>query len=92
VRISMDGRNVFIERRRLWHSLKHWDDYFKGYADGREAHSGIVVRFAFFTITTAAHTRHLLAARRSRLWREGMSGGLPETDVDMTLRLDNAKA
>jgi hypothetical protein len=25
-------------------------------------------------------------------WREGISGGLPETAVDMTLRLDNAKA
>jgi hypothetical protein len=26
------------------------------------------------------------------VWREGISGGLPETAVDMTLHLDNAKA
>ena len=44
IRISMDGRgrwmdNVFIER--LWRSLKYEDIYLKGYADGRDARSGI---------------------------------------------------
>ena len=50
VRISMDGRgrwmdNVFIER--LWRSLKHEDVYLEGYADGREARTGIGERIAF---------------------------------------------
>jgi len=51
VRISMDGRgrwmdNVFIER--LWRSLKHEDVYLKGYADGREARTGIGDWIAFY--------------------------------------------
>jgi putative transposase len=51
VRISMDGRgrwmdNVFIER--LWRSLKHEDVYLKGYADGREARTGIGEWIAFY--------------------------------------------
>ena len=93
VRISMDGRgrwmdNVFIER--LWRSLKHEDVYLKGYADGREVHSGIASWFAFYNNTRphqALGSRTPMAA-----WREAISGGLPETAVDMTLRLDNAKA
>jgi putative transposase len=93
VRISMDGRgrwmdNVFIER--LWRSLKHEDVYLKGYADGREAHGGIAAWFTFYNNTRphqALGNRTPMAA-----WREGISGGLPETSVDMTLRLDNAKA
>jgi putative transposase len=67
VRISMDGRgrwmdNVFIER--LWRSLKHEDVYLKGYADGREAHSGIA---SWFALMTRAHIRRLVTARRWRL-------------------------
>jgi putative transposase len=93
VRVSMDGRgrwmdNVFIER--LWRSLKHEDVYLKGYADGREAHSGIASWFTFYNNTRphqALGNRTPMAA-----WREGINGGLPETSVDMTLRLDNAKA
>jgi putative transposase len=38
--------NVLIER--LWRSLKYEDVYLKGYADGREAHSGIATWFAFY--------------------------------------------
>ena len=54
VRISMDGRgrwmdNVFIER--LWRSLKHEDVYLKGYADGREARTGIGDWIAFYNET-----------------------------------------
>jgi putative transposase len=93
VRISMDGRgrwmdNVFIER--LWRSLKHEDVYLKGYADGREAHSGIGEWFGFYNNTRP----HQALGNRTPMavWREGISGGLPETAVDMTLRLDNAKA
>jgi putative transposase len=92
-RISMDGRgrwldNVFIER--LWRSLRHEDAYLKGYADGREAHSGIAEWFGFYNNTRphqALDSRMPMAA-----WGEGISSGLPETAVDMTLRLDNAKA
>jgi putative transposase len=93
VRVSMDGRgrwmdNVFIER--LWRSLKHEDVYLKGYADGREAHSGITSWFAFYNKTRphqALGNQTPMAA-----WREGIGGGFLETAVDMTLRLDNAKA
>ena len=51
VAISMDGRgrwmdNVFIER--LWRSMKYEDVYLKGYADGREAASGIAEWIAFY--------------------------------------------
>ena len=51
VRISMDGRgrwmdNVFIER--VWRSLKYEDIYIKGYADGREARTGIGEYFAYY--------------------------------------------
>jgi Integrase core domain len=93
VRNSMDGRgrwmdNVFIER--LWCSLKHEDVYLKGYADGREAHSGIAEWFRFYNNT---RPRQGLGNRTPMaVWRRGVSGGLPETVVDMTLRLDNAKS
>ena len=93
IRISMDGRgrwidNVFIER--LWRSLKYEDIYLKGYADGREAKAGIGVWFAFYN-----HRRpHQALANRTPMavWRAGTSGDLGNTAVDMTLRLDNARA
>jgi putative transposase len=93
IRVSMDGRgrwmdNVFIER--LWRSLKHEDIYLKGYADGREAHVGIAAWFAFYN-TRRPH--QALASRTPMAaWRNGISGGLLDTAVDMTLRLDNAGA
>jgi putative transposase len=68
----MDGRgrsmdNVFIER--LWHSLKYEDVYLKGYADGREAKTGIGEYFAFY------NERRLHQALDYRaptaVWREG---------------------
>ena len=51
VRVSMDGRgrwldNVFIER--LWRSLKYENVYLMGYADGREARTGIGEWIAFY--------------------------------------------
>jgi putative transposase len=87
VRISMEGRgrrmdNVFFER--LWCSLKHADVYLKGYADGREAHSGIAEWFGFYNNTPP---RQGLGNRTPMaVWRRGISGGLPEMAVD------NAKA
>ncbi len=93
VRISMDGRgrwldNVFIER--LWRSLKYEDIYLKGYADGREARTGIGAWIAFY------NTRRPHQALGDRtpmaVWRAGVSGACGETAVDMTLRLDNARA
>jgi putative transposase len=93
VRISMDGRgrwmdNVFIER--LWRSLKHEDIYLKGYADGREAGAGIGAWIAFYN----ARRPHQALANRTPMavWREGVTGALGDTAVDMTLRLDNAGA
>jgi putative transposase len=90
VRISMDGRgrwmdNVFIER--LWRSLKHEDIYLKGYADGREANSGIAAWFMFY------NTRRPHQALGDRtpmaVWREGTTGPLGNKAVDM---MDNARA
>jgi putative transposase len=93
VKISMDGRgrwmdNVFVER--LWRSLKHEDVYLKGYADGREAKAGIGAWFAFYN---GVRPHQALGNRTPMaLWREGTTGDLGETAVDMTLRLDNARA
>ena len=93
IRISMDGRgrwmdNVFIER--LWRSLKYEDIYLKGYADGREARAGIGAWIAFYN----ARRPHQALANRTPLavWRDGVTGALGDTAVDMTLRLDNADA
>jgi len=93
VRISMDGRgrwmdNVFIER--LWRSLKHEDIYLKGYADGREAKTGIAAWIAFYNLRRP----HQALANRTPMvvWRGNVTGELGDTAVDMTLRLDNAGA
>jgi putative transposase len=93
VKISMDGRgrwldNVFVER--LWRSLKHEDVYLKGYADGAEAKVGIGAWFAFYNSTRP----HQALGNRTPMavWREGTTGDLGNTAVDMTLRLDNARA
>jgi putative transposase len=80
--------NVFIER--LWRSLKHEDVYLKAYADGREATAGIGACINFY------NTRRPHQALGGRMpmagWREGVTGALEGTAVDMTLRLDNADA
>src|ERR1700758_456853 len=94
VRISMDGRgrwmdNVFIER--LWRSLKYEDIYLKGYADGREALTGIGMWMAFYN----GRRPHQALANRTPMtvWREGVTSALVgDPAVDMTLRLDNAGA
>ena len=93
VRISMDGRgrwmdNVFIER--LWRSLKYEDIYLKGYADGREAKAGIAAWVAFYN----GRRPHQALGHRTPMvvWREGTTGCIDGTAVDMTLRLDNAGA
>jgi putative transposase len=93
VRISMDGRgrwmdNVFIER--LWRSLKYEDIYLKGYADGREAKAGIAQWIAFYN----GLRPHQALEHRTPMavWREGVTGCIDGTAVDMTLRLDNAGA
>jgi putative transposase len=93
IKISMDGRgrwmdNVFIER--LWRSLKHEDVYLKGYADGREAKAGIGAWINFYN-TRRPH-QALGGRTPMAVWREGVTGALEGTAVDMTLRLDNADA
>jgi putative transposase len=92
VRISMDGRgrwmdDVFIER--LWRLLKQEDIYLKGYADGREAHTGIASWFAFHN----DRRPHQAIGQRTP-WRSGATHPLwPHAHaVDMTLRLGNAVA
>jgi putative transposase len=93
IRISMDGRgrwmdNVFIER--LWRSLKYEDIYLKGYADGGEARAGIGMWMAFYN----TRRPHQALGNRTPMavWRDGVTGELGNTAVDMTLRLDNAGA
>ena len=93
IKVSMDGRgrwldNVFIER--LWRSLKYEDVYLKGYADGREAKAGIASWVAFYN----HHRPHQSLGHRAPMtvWREGVTGTVKGTAVDMTLRLDNAAA
>jgi putative transposase len=97
IRISMDGRgrwmdNVFIER--LWRSLKHEDVYLKGYADGREAKAGIGEWIAFYN-TRRPH-QALGNRTPAAVWRDGVTGELGASAVDMTLvlrtSLDNAGA
>jgi putative transposase len=89
IRISMDGRgrwmdNVFIERR--WRSLKYEDVYLQGYADGHEAKAGIARWIGFYNDLRP----HQALDNRTPMvvWR----GTLGERAVDMTLRLDNARA
>ncbi|MGH6933891.1 MAG: IS3 family transposase, partial [Dongiaceae bacterium] len=72
VRISMDGRgrwmdNVFIER--VWRSLKYEDIYIKGYADGREARTGIGEYFAYYN-ERRLH-RALFYRAPMAVWRHG---------------------
>ena len=93
IRISMDGRgrwmdNVFIER--LWRSLKYEDVYLKGYADGRDAKAGIAQWIAFYNNSRP----HQALANRMPMavWRAGVTGAIGGEAVDMTLRLDNARA
>ncbi len=93
VRISMDGRgrwmdNVFIER--LWRSLKYEDVYLKGYADGRDAKAGIAAWITFYNLQRP----HQALGNRMPMavWRDGIIGATNGTAVDMTLRLDNARA
>ena len=93
IKISMDGRgrwmdNVFIER--LWRSLKYEDIYLKGYADGREAKAGIASWIGFYNGQRPHQALGNLTPMAT--WREGISGALNGTAVDMTLRLDNAIA
>ena len=89
----MDGRgrwmdNVFIER--LWRSLKHEDVYLKGYGDGQEAKAGIAEWIGFYN-TWRPH-QALDNRTPMTVWRDGVTGEFGATAVDMTLRLDNARA
>ena len=93
IKISMDGRgrwmdNVFIER--LWRSLKYEDIYLKGYADGREARTGIASWIGFYN----GRRPHQALGNRTPMavWRAGKIGAVADAAVDMTLRLDNATA
>ena len=75
---------------RLWRSLKHEDVYLKGFTDGREAKAGIGQRIAFYNSVRP----HQALDNRTPMavWRDAVTGALGDTAVDMTLRLDNARA
>jgi hypothetical protein len=65
--ISMDahGRwidDVFIDR--LWCSLKHEDIYSNGYADGRDAHSGIAAWSGFYNDESYYLSLHVIDSKR----------------------------
>ena len=94
IAISMDGRgrfmdNIFIER--FWRSIKYEEVHLKAYADGREARAGIGYWIEFYN-----HRRPHQAMDNQRpmaVWREGVANVEQRADaVDMTLRLDNARA
>ena len=94
IAISMDGRgrfmdNIFIER--LWRSIKYEEVHLKPYADGRDARAGIGYWIEFYN-----HRRPHQAMDNQRpmaVWREGVANvEQPADAVDMTLRLDNARA
>ena len=93
IAISMDGRgrcldNVFIER--LWRSLKYEAVYLHEMTDGREAHAGIAGWIGFYN---GFRPHQALAGRTPMaVWREGVTGTLADNTVDMTLRLDDARA
>src|SRR5258705_10277667 len=80
--------NVSLER--LWGFLKYEDIFLKGDAVGREVRTGISLWMAFYN----AGRPHQALANRTPMavWREGVTGALGNTAVDMTLRLDNAGA
>jgi putative transposase len=94
IAISMDGRgrfmdNIFIER--LWRSIKYEEVHLKAYADGREARDGIGRWMDFYNYRRPHQS--MSNQRPMNVWRDGMDerDGRAEP-VDMTLRLDNAKA
>ena len=94
IAISMDGRgrfmdNIFIER--LWRSIKYEEVHLKAYADGREARASIGHWIDFYN-----HGRPHQSMDNQRpmaVWRKGMADAERQGEtVDMTLRLDNARA
>jgi len=94
IAISMDGRgrfmdNIFIER--LWRSIKYEEVHLKAYADGREARAGIGHWIDFYNYRRPHQAMD--NQRPMAVWRKGMTNvEQPEKAVDMTLRLDNARA
>jgi putative transposase len=94
IAISMDGRGRFMDNiliERLWRSIKYEEVHLKAYADGREARAGIGRWIDFYN-----HRRPHQAMGNQRpmaVWREGVATAEQRVEaVDMTLRLDNARA
>ena len=88
IRISMDGRgryldNIFIER--LWRSLKHENVYLMGYADGREARTGIGKWIAFYN--DGRPHQALGYATPMAVWQAGQTGAAKNCG-----HVDNASA
>lgn len=93
IKVSMDGRgrwmdNVFIER--VWRSLKYEEVYLSDYANQREARQGISNWIDFYNF----HRPHqaLKNATPMKIWREGARAQHLPCAMEMTLRLENARA
>ena len=80
--------NIFIER--LWRSIKYEEVHLKAYADGREARAGIGSWMDFYN----ERRPHQAMANQMPMavWRKGIEKAKAAEAVDMTLRLDNARA
>ena len=72
------------------HFQARQDIYLKGYADGGEARLGIGTWIDFYNLRRP----HQALGNRTPMavWRAGTTGARGATAVDMTLRLDNARA
>jgi putative transposase len=64
--------------------------YLKGYADGREAHSGIAAWFAF--CNTGRPHQALGQRTPMAVWHQAGTGGSANMVLDLTLRLNDARA
>ncbi|HYD29950.1 MAG TPA: integrase core domain-containing protein [Azospirillaceae bacterium] len=89
----MDGRGRYLDTifmGRVWRSVKYEDVHLKGYADGREARTGIGEWIRFYN-TRRPH-RALGDRTPLAVWRDGVTGCLGAPAVDRTQRLGNAGA
>ncbi len=93
IKVSMDGRgrwmdNVFIER--VWRSLKYEEVYLASYANQREAYRGISNWIDFYNFQRPHQA--LGNATPMRIWHEGAQAQSLDCAMEMTLRLENARA
>src|SRR5271163_3830082 len=84
------GRLARISTAEPVENQKFFEGRLAGFADGREAKAGIGAWFVFYN---SARPHQALGYRTPMaVWRQGTTGALGNMAVDMTLRLDNARA